>query len=77
MPSMRNHSSMAGPNILPMAEVPCDCATKISDIISSVTGITGGSGIMACRPSTDVVTVMAGVITPSATSVLAPIAARM
>lgn len=48
-----------------MADVPNRCAANISVIISKVTGMTGGSGMMADSPSIEVVTVIAGVITPS------------
>ena len=58
-----------------MADVPNRCAANISVIISKVTGMTGGSGMMADSPSIEVVTVIAGVITPSAINVAAPSAA--
>ncbi len=41
------------------------------------TGITGVDGATILNPSTAVVTVMAGVITPSATSIAAPTAATI
>ncbi len=75
-PIIRNHSSISGPKHLPMAEVPNCWATNITVMMPRVSGITGGFSITDDRPSIEVVTVMAGVITPSAIRVLAPMAAR-
>ena len=66
---------MNGPKHRPIAEVPNRCAKKIRAIITSVRGMTGGSAITEESPSMEVVTVMAGVMTPSAISVAAPRAA--
>ena len=46
-------------------------------IIPMATGITGKSGLTPSNPSIAVVTVMAGVMIPSANKVLAPMMARI
>ena len=76
-PSSRNHISMNTPNDLPMLSVPKRCTKKIMVMMASVMGMTGRLGLMLSSPSMAVVTVMAGVMIPSASKVLAPMMARM
>ena len=76
-PSSRNHSSMNTPNDLPMLSVPNRCTKKMMVMMASVMGMTGKSGLMLSSPSMAVVTVMAGVMIPSASNVLAPMMANM
>ena len=76
-PSRRNHISMNTPNDLPMLSVPKRCTKKIMVMMASVMGMTGRLGLMLSSPSMAVVTVMAGVMIPSASKVLAPMMARM
>ena len=58
--------------MLPIEPVPKRCMKNMADIIVSTIGTTGTPGDSSCRPSMADVTVIAGVITPSAMSVLAP-----
>jgi len=75
-PSSRNHSSMKTPNDLPMLSVPKRCTKKMIVIMARVIGTTGRLGLMLSSPSMAVVTVMAGVMIPSASKVLAPMIAN-
>ncbi len=75
MPSIRNHRSMNGPNRRPILAVPALWKRKMPSIMPITTGSTGIEGLITERPSMADVTVIAGVITPSAISVDAPMAA--
>ena len=77
MPNSRNHSSMNTPNDLPMLSVPKRWTKKMMVMMASVMGMTGRWGLMLSSPSMAVVTVMAGVMIPSASNVLAPMMANM
>ena len=60
-----------------MELVPKRWIKNIIEMMPNTMGTIGISGDMSCSPSMADVTVMAGVITPSAIIVLAPIMARM
>ena len=74
-PNSKNQRNMKVPNERPMYSVPNCWTKKIMVIMTIITGITGKSGLMPSRPSMAVVTVMAGVMIPSANKVLAPMMA--
>ena len=74
-PSSRNHSSINTPNDLPILSVPNRCTKKMMVMMPRVMGMTGRLGLMLSSPSMAVVTVMAGVMIPSASRVLAPMMA--
>ena len=76
-PNSRNHSSMNIPNDLPILSVPNRCTKKMMVMMVRVMGMTGRFGLMLSSPSIAVVTVMAGVMIPSASKVLAPMIANM
>ena len=63
------------PKKRPMDSVPKRCTKKTAAMTASVTGTTGRPGLTPSSPSIALVTVMAGVITPSASKVLAPMTA--
>ena len=72
---MMNHTSMNAPNECPTLCVPKRWTKNTTVMTARATGNTGRSGLMPRKPSMAVVTVMAGVITPSASKVLAPMMA--
>ena len=74
-PSIRNHTSMKGPKYRPIRPVPACCMRNMRKMISRTIGTTGTAGATRRSPSMADVTVMAGVITPSAMRAAAPIAA--
>lgn len=75
-PNSRNHISMNTPNDLPILSVPKRCTKKMMVMMPSVMGMTGRWGLILSSPSMAVVTVMAGVMIPSASKVLAPMMAN-
>ena len=85
MPRNENHTSITGPNALPILLVPAHCTAKSVLMMMSVMSTTrpcpapSSRSIagMLRRPSTAVVTVTAGVRTPSASSAAPPIIAGM
>ena len=66
---------MAVPKYFPNELVPRGCIRNIPITMRSVAGTTGTSGTILFNPSIEVITVIAGVITPSANKVAAPKAA--
>ena len=66
---------MMPPNVLPRREVPNGCIKNRNTRIAMVMGKIGNAGCRAFSPSTAEITVIAGVITPSASRVEAPMAA--
>ena len=68
---------MKTPKDLPILSVPNRCTKKMMVIMASVMGVTGRFGLILSSPSMAVVTVMAGVIIPSASKVLAPMIASI
>ena len=66
---------MKPPNDLPILSVPKRCTKKTTVMMARVMGRTGRCGLTLSKPSIAVVTVMAGVMMPSANKVLAPIRA--
>ena len=62
-----NHTTVMGPNNLPMPLVPCFCTANKQNKITKVRGTTylESPGEITSKPSTADNTEMAGVITPS------------
>ena len=83
MPRNENHTSITGPNALPILLVPAHCTAKSVLMMTRVIRTTCACPLprkrfiagMLRRPSTAVVTVTAGVRTPSARSAAPPIIA--
>jgi hypothetical protein len=72
--SVMNHTTMIGPNTVPMPAVPRDCTKKSPARITTVIGTTNGSNSVVAipSPSTALNTEIAGVIMPSPYSKAAP-----
>lgn len=83
MPRNENHTSITGPNALPILLVPAHCTAKSVLMMTRVIRTTRACPLprkrfiagMLRRPSTAVVPVTAGVRTPSARSAAPPIIA--
>ncbi len=69
--------SITGPKKRPIVDVPERCTKKTAVMITNTIGTTGVCGFNERSPSTAEVTVIAGVIMPSARRALAPIAATI
>ena len=70
-----NQKNIIGPKERPITLVPKRCIKNKIEIIPIHIGSTGVDGFITSNPSIADVTVIAGVIIPSATSVAAPIIA--
>ena len=68
---------MKGPKKRPMRPVPACCIRNMPMIMANTIGSTGIVGLAMRNPSMADVTVMAGVITPSAINADAPTAATI
>ena len=66
-PRTTNHRSITGPNSRPTFAVPRDCSMNNATRMTSDSGTTSGvkAGVIADRPSTALITVMAGVMMAS------------
>src|SRR6188768_4116709 len=74
-PSIRNQSSIRGPNDLPINVVPNCCMKKRTNSMTITIGMVGISGLKYLNPSIADETEMEGVIRPSASKALPPIIA--
>ncbi len=77
MASIENQINMIGPKELPMKLVPNCCIKKSAAKINSTIGTTGIWALKSFNPSIAEVTVIEGVITPSARSAAAPTMVRI
>jgi len=73
VPRVVNQISIIGPNELPIKFVPNCCMKKRAAIMNKTIGTTGIFELKSLSPSTAEVTVIEGVMTPSARSAAPPI----